>query len=211
MKKNLKRMVIKKILLNLKNNMKSFIKKLLKEYIDRYESNIMSEYLDQKIIESTQEQEVVGALIKAKKTSRVLLLLRNDEKPKWALMSGTMEKGEDPLTTIKREISEELQVSDDVINNIEFKRIRTEYIKIPQKENNKGEIIPETTRIFHYYQAFVEDEFEPQIQNDPNKENIVYEWVSLEDVNKLQPIYPGLKAKIEAILKDKKVEQEPYQ
>jgi 8-oxo-dGTP pyrophosphatase MutT (NUDIX family) len=179
--------------------MKNFIKKLLNEYINAYGSNNHTN----NIIESTQEKEVVGVLIKSEKTSRVLVLLRNDEKPKWALMSGTMEKGEDQINAIKREIKEELQISDDIINSIKFKFVRTEYVKIPQKENSKGEIIPETTRVFHYYQGFVKNEFEPQIQNDPDKENIVYEWVSLEDVNTLQPIYQGLKAKIEAMLKVK--------
>jgi 8-oxo-dGTP pyrophosphatase MutT (NUDIX family) len=134
-------------------------------------------YDDERLNESEEEQKVAGVLIKCLKTNRVLLLLRNDKQPKWALMSGGMEEGEHPIETLKREIGEELSID---ASNIQFEYDRVEHI-------------PEKNRNFYYYKGFTMSEFKPILDH----ENLKYGWFSKDKIP--TPLYKGLAEKITRI------------
>ena len=151
--------------------MKAFIRTLLKENLTKYDE---PPYDDGTLNESGEEQNVVGVLIKSNNTERVFLLYRNDKQPKWALMSGTMDKGETQMETLKREIVEELKINPNII---EYKKNKTEYI-------------PEKNRTFNYFEGFVNEEFKPKL----NSENLNYGWFHKDNLP--SPMYQGLKEKI---------------
>ena len=154
--------------------MRDFIKTLLKENLNKYDE---PPYDDGTLNESGEEQNGVGVLIKSNTTNRVFLLLRNDRKPRWSLMSGTMEEGENPMQTLKREIVEELKITPDII---EYKK-------------DKIERIPEKNKTFYYFEGFVNEEFKPTL----DFENLDYGWFDKNDLP--SPLYRGLKEKIDRI------------
>jgi 8-oxo-dGTP pyrophosphatase MutT (NUDIX family) len=154
--------------------MRNFIKTLLNENLTKYAE---PPYDDGTLNESGEKQNVVGVLIKSNNTERVFLILRNDKQPKWALMSGTMDKGETPMQTLKREIIEELKINPKII---EYKKDKVEYI-------------PEKNRTFHYFEGFVNKEFKPTL----NSENLNSGWFNKDDLP--SPLYQGLKEKIARI------------
>lgn len=131
------------------------------------------------IMEEENKKIVGGVLIKCTKTNRVFLLLRNDKVPSWALMSGGIDKGENVLEGLKREMMEELFVKP---TDIEFKHIGVE--RIPSKNMD-----------FHYFEGYCNYEFKPILDH----ENLQYMWT---DMNHLpSPLYNGLLDKIKNILK----------
>jgi ADP-ribose pyrophosphatase YjhB (NUDIX family) len=139
------------------------------------------------IKESFFEKRVVaGVLIKCVKTDNIFLLLRNDEQPNWALVSGTIDKGEDVLSGLKRELYEELFVKPSLID---FKFVRVENI-------------PEKNIEFHYYEGYVENEFTPIL----DEENLDGKWFSREMLPK--PLFKGLGDKIEKIYNNPELEDD---
>lgn len=185
--------------------MKTLIKNLLREAIinntiicdscawewDKTESDLNDLYIchkcgydneppydDGKINESDGEENVAGVLIKCLTTNRVFLLYRNDPNPKWALMSGGMDKGESPIDTLIREIGEELDINAEDL--IKFKYDKTEFI-------------PQKNRKFHYYKGFTMSEFIPKLDH----ENLNFGWFSKEKLP--NSLYQGLKEKINRI------------
>jgi 8-oxo-dGTP pyrophosphatase MutT (NUDIX family) len=144
---------------------------------------INKEFIRERLIKGLTESEgktiVGGVLIKAIKTGRVFLLLRNDKHPVWALVSGTIEKGENVLQGLKREVYEELFLRENEVN-INFK-----FIKVEQ--------VPEKNMEFHYYEGLTPTEFTPIL----DRENLNYDWF---DKDKLpSPLFKGLSEKIAKI------------
>lgn len=130
-------------------------------------------------MELDDKKIVAGVLIKCIKTGNVFLLLRNDRMPSWALVSGGIDKGENILDGLKREIHEELFMN---ANEIEFKHIGVEHI-------------PAKNMDFHYFEGLTKTEFKPILDH----ENLNYLWCNLSNLP--SPLYKGLKEKIIAILK----------
>lgn len=126
------------------------------------------------IMEQDDKKIVGGVLIKCIKTDRVFLLLRNDKKPTWALMSGGIEKGEDVLEGLKREMYEELFVKP---TNVEFKKIGVE--NIPSKNME-----------FHYFEGLTNSEFKPILDS----ENLNSGWFAKDSLP--SPLFKGLFEKI---------------
>jgi len=116
--------------------------------------------------------EGVGAFIYCTKTKRYLFLLRNNNKHNntWGIVGGKSEVGELSLTTLFREIQEELggTIRDPKIIPLEkFTSVNEKFV----------------------YQTFitpVDDEFVPEL----NDEHRGYCWVPLEDHP--TPLHPGL-------------------
>jgi len=129
------------------------------------------------LMELERQKKVGGVLIKCIKTGNVFLLLRNDKKPTWALMSGSIDAGENVIDGLKREIHEELLINP---SNIVFNFIRIEQI-------------PSKNREFHYYEGFVKEEFKPIL----DEENLNYGWFPKDKLP--APLYPDLIDKIKDI------------
>ena len=106
----------------------------------------------------TTKKNASGVLIKAEDTNRVLLLLRNEYAGNntWSLVSGGMEKNENPLETIKREVKEELSINPDIIK---YNFINKQYI-------------PDKNLDFYYFQGFTPNEFLPKL----DRENLKWGW-----------------------------------
>lgn len=131
-----------------------FIKKLLRESITR--------------------PTAVGVLIKCDKTDKIFLMLRNDKRPTWSLVSGGLENGEEPIDCLKREVSEELSIDPNIIN---YKKVGVEDI-------------PSKNLTFHYYEGLTSNEFIPKLDH----ENL--EWGWFEKDNLPSPLYTGMEQKI---------------
>lgn len=115
-----------------------------------------------------------GALIYAKNTGNVLLVLRNGNNTHpflWSMVSGHIKKDETILTGLKREIQEELSINPNII--------RFKFIK---KEPN-----------FYYYNGFVENEFKCKLDD----ENLKYGWFN--ENNLPFPLYPNLIYKLKEL------------
>ena len=140
------------------------------------DKKIIREKLIQKLMENEAKPLKInaGVLIKCTKTGNVLLLLRNDPVPTWALVSGGIGKGEDVLEGLKREIYEEMFVNPATID-FKFKRV---------------EKFPEKNMEFHYYEGFTMSEFKPIL----DEENLNYGWFNKEKLP--QPLFRGLDQKI---------------
>ncbi len=143
------------------------------------------------IRESIQELEkpkriVGGVLVKCTTTDRVFLLLRNDSTPRWSLVSGTIEDGENVLSGLKREFYEELFINPHIVD---FKFIRVEHI-------------PEKNIEFHYYEGFVDKEFNPIL----DEENLDGKWFSLDQLP--SPLYDGIPEKLGKIFKNPEVKED---
>ena len=138
----------------------------------------MKNYIKTKLRESLIKEKIaVGVLIKCLNTDKVLLVLRNEKPARWSLISGSLEEGEKPFETLKREVSEELSINPDIIN----------YKKIGVQNT------PEKNIIFHYYEGFTLDEFIPKL----NDEHTDWGWFSKEKLP--SPLYSGTESKIKNI------------
>jgi 8-oxo-dGTP pyrophosphatase MutT (NUDIX family) len=127
-------------------------------------------------ISENKQKKATGALIKCTKTNKVLLLLRNDGNPTWSLVSGGLEADENPLEALKREFEEELSLKP---TNVKFNKVGV--------ETNANNVI------FHYYEGFTSEEFEPKLDN----ENLDWGWFSKNDLP--SPLYKGMFEKIKNI------------
>lgn len=133
------------------------------------------------IKEEKEKIEAAGVLIMCTKTDKILLLLRNEKTPTWSCLAGGMEKGENPIETLKREIKEELSISAD---NISFKKVGVEYI------DNKN-------MDFHYYEGFTSEEFSPKLDH----ENLKWGWFGKDEIP--TPLFLGMGEKIKKIYESK--------
>jgi 8-oxo-dGTP pyrophosphatase MutT (NUDIX family) len=121
-----------------------------------------------------------GVLVKSNITNKVLLLLRNDEGDvinTWGLVSGGIDEGEDILTGLKREVTEEMQVNPDIIDY--------NYIHCDE--------VSEKDVIFHYYEGYSDVEFTPTL----DYENLAWGWFDKDNLP--EPLYPGILNKIKDI------------
>ena len=141
-------------------NIRNYIKKVLEESVP------------------SKKRIVAGALIKDVNTDKVFLLKRNDKKPIWAMVTGTVDEGEDVLDGLEREIYEELFIRP---GDIRFNFVGIEHII----EKNID---------LYYYEAFVENQFKPKL----DEENLDYGWFSLEDLP--SPLFGGLYSKVSDII-----------
>jgi len=121
-----------------------------------------------------------GALVKARDTGRVLLLLRTHfvyHPNTWGLVAGAIEEGETHLEGLKREVEEELQIDPDII---EYKFMFQEH------DSNRN-------TDFYYYEGFTDSEFIPTL----DEENLDYGWFEKDDTP--TPLYPDIEPKIQNI------------
>lgn len=138
------------------------------------------EVIRKKLSEGLLEHDkriVAGVLIKCVETNNVLLLYRNDKTPTWALVSGGISKGENPLEGLKREIYEEMFADP---SKIDFKFVRVEHI-------------PEKNIDFYYYEGFTMSEFTPILDH----ENLNFGWFNKDKLP--SPLFRGLAEKIAKI------------
>jgi 8-oxo-dGTP pyrophosphatase MutT (NUDIX family) len=116
--------------------------------------------------------EGVGTFIYSVATQRYLFLLRNGSKytGTWGLAGGKIESGEHLLSSLHRELNEEL--------GFDFTSTKVIPIEKFTSENNKFS--------YHTFLIPIADEFVPKL----NYEHRGYCWVSLEDHPK--PLHPGV-------------------
>jgi len=139
--------------------------------------SLIKERLNKGLMELDEKKIVAGVLIKCIETENVFLLFRNDKVPVWALVSGGIDKGENVLDGLKREIYEELFISASVI---QFKPVRVEQV-------------PEKNMEFHYYEGFTNSEFKPILDH----ENLNFGWFHKDKLP--SPLFKGLAEKIAKI------------
>ncbi len=138
------------------------------------------DFIRKKLVQGLMENEIkpvkinAGVLIKCTTTGNILLLLRNDPVPSWALVSGGIQPNEDPLEGLKREIYEEMFVNPDII---QYKFVNVE--KHPERNSE-----------FYYYQGFTKSEFKPIL----DEENLNYGWFPIDKLP--SPLFRGLSEKI---------------
>ena len=116
--------------------------------------------------------EGVGTFIYSRSTQRYLFLLRDGDKYSgtWGLAGGKIDPGEHLLTSLNRELTEELGYNFQYIKVIPLEKFTS--------ENNKF--------VYNTFVVPVEGEFVPLL----NFEHRGYCWVRLEDHPK--PLHPGL-------------------
>lgn len=112
-----------------------------------------------------------GVLLICKETNRFMLLKRSKKSsyPKtWSIVSGGIDKGENMLEGIKRELREETQIDSD---NIKF-----EFFE------HQNQLIP----YFDFYLGYCEKELECKLDH----ENTDWGWFSMDNLPK--PLFPTL-------------------
>ena len=136
----------------------------------------------------TKTKEAVGVLIVCRQTNNIFLLQRSKlagRSHQWALLSGGLEEGENPLEALGREVREEISVNP---STIDFYNIGKEVT---------------TRNNFYYYVGFTNQEFIPKL----NEENEDWGWFSLDEndteypyyLSTAQPMMHELEVKIEQI------------
>ena len=117
--------------------------------------------------------ESCGSLIYCTSTKRYLFLLRNSPgkySGTWGLVGGKIEKGEDVMTALTREIREELGGKIDDLQLWPIEKFTS----------------PNGRFTYHTFLTTVDEEFSPLLNN----EHRGYCWVSIEDHPK--PLHPGV-------------------
>lgn len=149
----------------------------------------MKDFIKEKLESGLLGEDVrqnAGILIKCTTTNRFFLLKRASppHHGKWALLSGQIEKGEDSLTAIKREIGEEISINPNIIDiKFENKELSPNTSNIKEDPSNSGSI-------FYYFKGYVSEEFKPTLDH----ENIAYVWVDADNLP--QPLFPSIQEKI---------------
>lgn len=143
--------------------------------------------------EKTPLKKVAGALIQDQQTGDVFLVKRNDKTPKWAMVTGKIDEGEESIDALEREMYEELF-------------IRPEEGKV--RLNYKGvESFPAQNMELYYFEGFVNGKFKPIL----DEENLDYGWFNIQNLP--SPLIGGLYGKIKEMSeKDKQAsyfEQKP--
>ncbi len=134
------------------------------------------------MVENLQEskkplKKVAAVLIKDEQSGEILLIKRNDKTPKWAMVTGKIDEGEDSLDAIEREMYEELFIRPDQV-----------------RFNYKGvEHFPAQNIDLYYYEGFVSGKFKPHL----DEENLDYGWFSVDKLP--SPLIGGLYNKIKDI------------
>lgn len=126
-----------------------------------------------------QDYSSVGILIVARDTNKFLMLHRvNPPAGTWSALAGGMEKGEDPIETVKREISEEIGLDPSLV----------EGIRIVGTSSAMGHL--------HYVMVgFVDKPFRvPKLKKD---ENDKYGWFTVDDLP--SPLHPGFLKSLDMI------------
>lgn len=160
------------------DGMKTAKEKYTPEELEMVSEKYVRKMIKESLYEITSQKRIVaGVLIKCTTTDNVFLILRNDQKPTWALVSGTVDEGESVISGLKRELYEELFVNPSIID---FKFIRVENM-------------PEKNIEFHYYEGFVDKQFVPIL----DEENLDSGWFSEQTLP--SPLYSGLSNKLEKI------------
>jgi 8-oxo-dGTP pyrophosphatase MutT (NUDIX family) len=113
-----------------------------------------------------------GAVIYARRTHRVLFLLRNGEKHgnTWALAGGKVEQDESIIEALCRELREEIG-----LDARDLKLIPLELFKSQDQHFE-----------YHTFVCLIEEEFVPQL----NEEHKGYAWCGTDSFPK--PLHPGL-------------------
>lgn len=117
-----------------------------------------------------------GVLVVCKRTANVLLLLEAPSRTfgdHWSMVAGSIEEGENPIDTAKRETEEEIGIDSDQLD----------YYFIDREERNDV--------IFNFFVGVTEEEFIPRL----SEEHTDYKWVNKEELP--SPLFPGMKEKIE--------------
>lgn len=112
-----------------------------------------------------------GVLLVCKKTQKFLLLKRNEVSSyplTWSIVSGGIEKGEDYLDGVKRELWEETKIESD---EVDFELFEVDNSLVPK---------------FHFYIGYCSKEIEVQLCD----ENIDYGWFDMNNLPK--PLFPTL-------------------
>ena len=139
------------------------------------------------LMEHENRKLAAGVLIKCVKTNRIFLLQRNENGGKmhgvWSVMSGGIEKGEQILDGLKREVIEELSINPNIIDY--------KFIGVENSPDNNIE--------FHYYEGFTNSEFIPKL----DYENLDYGWFSQDDIP--SPLYPNMESKLKNIWKENQI------
>lgn len=112
----------------------------------------------------------VGIIIVARDTNKFLMLHRVNYPITWSALAGGMEKGENPIQTIKREINEEIGINPNIVKDIQEVGI----------SKTMG-------HIHHVMLGFVDNEF--NITNLQIEENDDYGWFN--EGNLPKPLHPG--------------------
>ena len=140
-------------------------------------SNEVSESIEESV---KPARKVAGALIKDEESGEVLLIKRNDKTPKWAMVTGEFDEGEDALDALEREMYEELF-------------IRPGQVRL----NYKGmEHFSAKNIDLYYYEGFVRGKFKPHL----DEENLDYGWFSMENLP--SPLMGGTYARVNDITKN---------
>lgn len=116
-------------------------------------------------------RQAAGCLFYAKSTGNVLFALRSSkvlEPNTWAGFGGKVDGNETPIEALERELSEEAGFAE-----------MAEYIGISVFED------PEYDFEYYNYLVFVEDEFQPKINNETSS----FKWTSIETPP--TPLHPG--------------------
>jgi GH24 family phage-related lysozyme (muramidase)/8-oxo-dGTP pyrophosphatase MutT (NUDIX family) len=161
-------------------SLKNYIRKTLIEASinDKGEfSDEASEFLEESI---KPTRKVAGALIKDEESGEVLLIKRNDKTPKWAMVTGEFDEGEDALDALEREMYEELF-------------IRPGQVRL----NYKGmEHLSAKNIDLYYYEGFVRGRFKPHL----DEENLDFGWFSMDNLP--SPLMNGTYARVNDITKN---------
>ena len=142
--------------------------------------------VDSLMEEKTPLKRVSGALIQDQKTGDVFLIKRNDKTPKWAMVTGKIDDGEESIDALEREMYEEL-----------FIRPEEGTVRL----NYKGvESFPAQNMELYYFEGFVNGKFNPIL----DEENLDYGWFNIQNLP--SPLIGGLYGKIKEMSeKDKQV------
>lgn len=116
--------------------------------------------------------KAAGALFLAKSTRKYLFLLRDDDTHSntWGLVGGRVEKDEQVVDCLHREIKEEIGTINPIVKIVP--------LDLYTSQDEKFE--------YHTFACIVEDEFIPQL----NHEHKGYCWTTLDGIPK--PIHPAL-------------------
>lgn len=116
--------------------------------------------------------KAAGALFLARSTKKYLFLLRDDDTHSntWGLVGGRVEKDEQVVDCLHREIQEEIGAIDNIIKIVP--------LDLYTSQDEKFE--------YHTFACIVEEEFIPKL----NHEHKGYCWTTLDGIPK--PIHPAL-------------------
>lgn len=116
--------------------------------------------------------KAAGALFLAKSTRKYLFLLRDDDTHSntWGLVGGRVEKDEQVVDCLHREIREEIGTINPIVKIVP--------LDLYTSQDEKFE--------YHTFACIVEDEFIPQL----NHEHKGYCWTTLDGIPK--PVHPAL-------------------